>query len=502
MSRTAVGALIGLVAFAAAAVGIGLFLSDGGGSSPSRVRAAYTLVAPSDVSESQLVARAVVDAGSGCPDIVATSTAGVRRIAMSPRLPGPNAAPAFSNLLSCSASLPDGLSSARIGGRVIPAAMPESVRRIGMFADSGCRMDDQRIQNCNDADEWPMAQIAARVAAADPDLILDPGDYWYREVGCPADRLDRCGGTVAPPSGMPFHESDLGWIQEFFDPAQPLFPVAPIAFLRGNHEGCDRGGIGWFLYLDPYPDSSTICDPVVGPEGLEIADAQTRPAWTFSVPVSEGRTLRVAMVDSAYGSDREITSWVAEQRTMYEEADAITAPRAGVETWLETHRPIFAMISSSLLPKSDPSAEPWTSDAQLVASYGLLGHYDMILSSHLHLAQVIQVPGQPASVVIGNGGALSEPVGNYVVPPFGPLAKMDGSRIASSLAPYARPTFVWTRVQYGYAIADAGSTAGTWSIDQYDFDGTRSLACTLADRTISCGAPIVDDARTSVWPRT
>jgi hypothetical protein len=46
--------------------------------------------------------------------------------------------------------LPVGLISASINGHIIPASMPSSVNRIGLFADSGCRLDEDQIQACND----------------------------------------------------------------------------------------------------------------------------------------------------------------------------------------------------------------------------------------------------------------------------------------------------------------------------------------------------------------
>lgn len=486
MKRATVGAVIGILVLIGSSIGLFLWLGSGDDSSTRRLYAAYTIVAPRSVSESQLVARALVDPAGGCPFVNAVGSEGRLQIPMTPRRPGPRAAPAFSEILACSASLPSGLSVASIEGDRIPQSMPTEVDAIGIFADSGCRLDDSRVQNCNDPNEWPLEQIVGNIVAAQPDLIFDPGDYVYREIRCPADKLDRCEGTLGPIPGFPFSESDRGWIQEFFEPARAMFSVAPIAFLRGNHEDCGRGGNGWFLYLDPFEDSMATCDPLVEGGELVPPPPQTTPSWTFDVSVAEGRTLRVAMVDSAYGSDRQLTPWVTDQRTMYQQAYDLTAPVPGVETWLQTHRPVFGMISSSLLPRNDPLAEPWTSDGQMVASYGLLDHYDLIISSHLHLAQVIQVPGQPASVVVGNGGALVEPTGRYEVPPFGPLATMDGSRLVATLEPYPRPTLVWTRVEYGYALARPAAGAGRWTIEMYDYDGQRSARCDLASRTIAC----------------
>lgn len=475
-----IGAVIGIASVAAS---IWWFTHD---PQPPRTYAAFTIVAPTSVAESQVVARALVASTEHCPSVKAYGESGFTEIQMSPRLPGPNAAPAFSAIVACSASLPVGLHSASINGHKIPAAMPSSINKIGLFADSGCRLDKYKVQDCNDPDGWPLAQIAGRIAAEQPDLIIDPGDYIYREVKCPDDRQNECGGTIGPMNGMPFSESDIGWVQEFLQPAAALFPVAPIAFLRGNHEDCGRAGNGWFLYLDPFPGSETLCDPYIGEDGLETASPQTTPAWTFDAVVRPGRTLRIAMVDSAYGTDREVTPWIDKQRVIYQQAAASTTPTNGVESWLVTHRPLFALISTTLLPKNDPNAEPWTSDGQMIASYGLLGTYDMILSSHDHDAQVTQIPGQPAAVILGNGGALLEPATGYDLPAHGPLAKPNGSPLVPGITPYPNASFLWTRVQYGYAIAQPGTAPGTWTIRHFDFDGTPSASCGLASRTISC----------------
>ena len=498
MPSVRVSVAVGLIVIVGAMAGLVLWLSSSSDAPSRKVYAAFTIVAPVEVSESQLVARALVDPVGGCPMIDAVGVDGRMQIPMTPRLPGPRAAPVFSSILACSAPLPLGLTVASIGGSRIPEAMPAQVDTIGIFADTGCRIDDSRVQSCNDPNEWPLEQIVESVVAAQPDLIFDPGDYVYREIKCPSDKLERCEGTLGPAAGFPFSETDQGWIQEFFEPARAMFSVAPIAFLRGNHEDCGRGGNGWFLYLDPFEYSMATCDPVVRDGKLVAAAPQATPSWTFDVLISTARTLRVAMVDSAYGSDRNLTPWIPTQRTMYQQAYDLTKPVAGVESWLQTHRPVFGMISSTLLPRDDPFAEPWTSDGQMIASYGLLDHYDMILSSHLHLAQVIQIPGQPASVVVGNGGALVEPTARYEVPLYGPLARADGSRLVPELEPYPLPTYIWTRVEYGYALAHPGTGAGRWTIDMYDHDGRRSAHCELVDRVIGCPEASTDQGHVVV----
>ncbi|MFZ4669879.1 MAG: hypothetical protein ACOYML_11310 [Microthrixaceae bacterium] len=448
--------------------------------------AAYTLVAPTDVAASGVVARAVIGADGDCPDVIGVDATGPQRITMTKRVPAPTAAPVFADVQICTTPLPVGLSEASVDGETIPAAMPTQVDELAIFADSGCRVDDKRIQDCNDPDGWPLGQIAQRIADARPDLVLDPGDYYYREIACPDDQQDLCGGTVAPVPGYPFDESGAGWLQDAIMPMQPMFSVAPMAMLRGNHEDCGRAGNGFFLFFDPRPGTEGICAPVERDGKLRAAAPQTTPTWSFDLPLRDARTLRVAMVDSAYGTDKEVTPWVEQQRVSYQQAADLTVPEPGVESWLVTHRPLFALISNRNLPDDDPLAEPWSSDGQMLAAYGLLDHYEMILASHNHYLQSVQIPGQPGALIMGNGGALLDPAEDYAIPEFGPLAKADGTPLVDGVAPYPNATHLWTRVQYGYALASPGDAPGSWTIEQYEFNGTPMGTCTVADRTINC----------------
>ena len=450
--------------------------------------AAFTLIAPKDVAESQLVARALVPIDAPCPTIEATGSQGSITIDMTQRRPGATAAPAFSTVLACSAPLPTGLTEATIAGLTIPASLPPQVDQVAIFADSGCRVDDKRIQDCNDPDAWPLGKIAEQIAAAKPDVILDPGDYYYREMACPTEAAAKCSPGPAPTEGMPFDENDKGWLYEAINPMSPMFPVAPIAFLRGNHEDCGRAGNGFFLYFDPRPGNEATCAPERTPDGLEVAQPQTTPTWAFDLAVPTNRTLRVAMVDNAYGTDKELTDWVARQRVSYQQAAALTTPQPGRESWVMTHRPIFSLISDVNLPKDDPLAETWSSDGQMVASYGLLGNYSMILSSHNHYAQAVQIPGQPGSLVMGNGGALLDPTDpkGYFIPAYGPLTKADGTPLVPSLPPYPNATSLWTANKYGYALAAPGAQAGAWQLVQKEFTGSTLATCALADRQLKC----------------
>ncbi len=447
--------------------------------------ASYTLVAPTSVAQSGLVARTVLQAGDSCPDlnVVRRTSKGVVRktYAMKVRKPAASAKVAFNTVRVCSHNIPTASVRASIAGRRLPSAMPESVRRMAMLADTGCRVKGSSVQDCNSPVAWPLETIARQIAKSEPDIILNPGDYYYRESACPPADEALCGGTPPPVPGMPFTDSSDGWLVDVIRPMKPMFGSAPMALLRGNHEACDRGGNGFFLFFDPRPDTAGLCGPV---NGVAPTPATT-PTWSFTIEVAKGRTLRVAMVDSAYGTDGAVDSWAAVQRPTYVAARKQTRAKPGRQSWLMTHRPVFSHVTSQFSPKPPTQWTPWGSLDQTAASYGLLDTYQLILSSHLHLAQAVQIPGQPGSLVLGNGGTYLDPTTGYDLPPYGPLADASGQRVDPALAPYPNAAMDWTSVQFGYAVAKPTGKSG-WKIAHRTPQGERFASCSLGKRSIRC----------------
>lgn len=457
---------------------------------PAGLIAAYTLVAPASVTKSQLVARAVVAAGRSCPKLrtssaTASGTA-VRRLTMKVRKPAETALPAFSSVVVCSRNIPNETIKATIGGRKIPAALPQTIKKIALVADTGCRVKGQYVQDCLSPTAWPMRAISEQIAREKPQVVLNPGDYYYRESACPTADEQLCAGTPPPVAGMPFTDSDNGWVVDVLEPMSPLFPVAPMALLRGNHEACDRGGNGFFLFFDPRPDTAATCGPVLAAGGLVAPAPATTPTWAADLQVSNGRTLRVAMVDSAYGQDEYVSSWAPIQRTSYEQAQKLTANRPGRESWLLTHRPIFSHVTDTFAPPNNSLWTPWTSLDQTAASQGLLGNYKLVLSSHVHVTQAVQIPGQPGSLIMGNGGTYLDPPTGYATPQYGPGANADGTPIAPTVTPYPSATMDWTLVQFGYAMAFPKQQAGRWAIKHRSPAGAPIGRCQLQGRRLFC----------------
>lgn len=441
--------------------------------------ASYTLIAPATTSKSQLVARAILRPGRPCPPLLTRTAAGApwRSTATTQRRVGPLAAPAFASVKVCSAMVPVGVTQATLGGRQIPAAIPASVTRIGITADSGCKVKGSKIQDCNNGG-WPLAGMAAGLASMRPQVVFEPGDYYYRDEACPKASWAKCGVTppVEPTPGMPFTDNAHGWLVDAITPMTPLFAAAPLALLRGNHEACDRAGNGFFLFFDPRLETATECEPVDNGGTLEPPKEQVTPPWTFTLPVAQGRALKVAMVDTAYGSDDTISKWAKKGHEVYLQADAMTTPQPGIESWLMTHRPLFGRTPGN---GEAPNYTPWASNNQAAGSQGLLGHYQMVLSSHIHLLQAVQIKGLPPNLIVGAGGTMLDPRGDFSIPGFGPLAKSDGTAIDPKYPPYPTASMLWTKVRYGFGIATASPTRNAWNVELQGLGSTHLATCKL-----------------------
>jgi hypothetical protein len=440
--------------------------------------AAYSIAAPHSVAASGLVARAVVPAGATCPNLVVDGRALTTRV----RLPGPSTGAAFAPIMACERVMPMGATSASFGGLDIPAAMPARVRTLAMFGDSGCRIKGKTVQNCSNPATWPLARIARRISATKPDVIAFIGDFFYRESACPATLQAECGGSPPPLVGMPFTDSAYGWMADVLMPMAPVLRTAPIVAVRGNHEACFRGGNGFFLLMDPRPDTADICAPTQAANGALVAATPNPTApYAIDLPISSTRTTRLVVTDSADGDDSAVTSTAALLRPRYAQAAALAAPRTGRESWLMTHRPLFGLRA---LDPTDEGSQ-WESADQQAGSFGQLGNYRMIVGSHIHLAEAVQIPGQPGQLVLGNGGSELYPAPT-AIPEYGPLASPNGTPLDSSLTPYPTATRLWAQSTFGYAVAKPGSASGKWALTMRDDAGRAFATCTLSGRALTC----------------
>ncbi|MFM8527567.1 MAG: metallophosphoesterase [bacterium] len=486
-----------IIALAAASVALSLPATALGASERSNpevgVVAAYTLVVPKSVATTNLQVRAVIPNGVPCPGLRMTTKAGVKLVRkMTKRVPGATTGAAFASLRACQANIPvtdTPVVAGRVGSDGVPARLPKRFDRIAMFGDSGCRIDDDidptaiDVQDCSDPVAWPLAANSRSIAREKPDMSIFTGDFFYREDPCPVGYEALGGGSPPPDPSATFNDTDYGWMADTLIPMAPLFRAAPILAIRGNHEQCDRGGNGWFLFFDAGsslgPDA---CAPATlgGPTTPNISDT-----WHFDAPIGKGRTLRLVAVDSAYGKNFEISSWVTTQRTAYEQAAVQSAPKQGRESWLLAHRPMFGVEPNTQPP---PGVNQWTAIDQTAAGYGLIDNYNLLVGSHVHVSQIVKIPGQPPQLVEGNGGSKPDDpnLANYTLPAYGPLADASGAPLSPDYTPYATASYLYTAVDYGYNVMIPGKKIGRWTLQQKTFRGQQFDTCSLVAESLTC----------------
>ena len=473
-----------------------------GAAKVSGVVAGYTLVVPKSVSASNLQARVVIPNGVPCPKVDIVNKAGrSAKVAMTKRVPAATTVSAFASLRACQAALPKNLKRAEVDGHRIPAALPKTYKSIAMFGDTGCRVDDDLHQDCASPALWPLAANSKAIAKEKPDVAIFTGDFYYREARCGVTKthpdplnpdrtvLDKCGGSPEPVPGAGFNDTDYGWMADVFIPMAPVMRRVPILAIRGNHEECRRAGNGWFLFFDVSPLGAAACAPAAAygkvPEGV------MDPTWKFDMRIDAKRTLRTVIVDSANGRNFDITPWSALQRPAYQKAHRLSTPAKGRESWLVTHRPMFG-VDSNTETTGQPSWNNWTAVDQTAAAYGLIGHYNALIASHVHVAQVVRIPGEPSQIVVGNGGSIpdnSDPA-TYPLPTYGPLVGGDGKPLANLPAhvtkPYPTAEYLWTKIKYGYVMAAPGKKPGKWTLTQKGVDGKAFATCSMVGKKTTC----------------
>jgi hypothetical protein len=505
-------------------------------SSASSVIAAYTLVAPVKEVPSGLIARAVLPMGLSCPGMkVRISQPGgtVNRMLSMVERPIPdNTSMAFLATRVCEAPLPKGALSASVGGQVLPAKLPGTIKKMAVFGDTGCRMKKTNDQDCNTPQTWPLAQIAESMAEKKPNVTLFLGDFFYREFVCDPYQTLTCGAspppldinhdydsTTNPFPKYPFSDTAYSWLADVFVPMRPIFSAAPLVVVRGNHESCQGGGVGYFRFFDPHLGNVQLCSPVpkLDAQGQQIIKTietivdgkpviysypqwNTAPdtvtdTWSTAFKVGAGRYLRLAVVDSAYGRDYEVTPIWKELNVQYRAAHELSAATQLIngkvpENWLLSHQPQFGVDCA---PEDFSPLCKWVSETQTAAAYGLLGHYNLLLSSHIHLAQAVQIPGQPGQMIVGNGGSSLQPEGIEDYPPFltyGPLQAPTGELVVgvpAGMTAYPVPEKpMWTAVRFGYAMAVPGKKNTQWTWTHFDPDGKEFARCEQVEKSLAC----------------
>ena len=369
----------------------------------------------------------LVTAATACP-ILRTDKGDV---AMATRAPAGGDFP-----LTCAAVIPSGASSADIAGQAValPKADPQ---RILVLGDTGCRIKGAELQACNDPEKWPFPQLAQAAAKLKPDLVIHLGDYLYRERACPPGNQG-C-------SGSPWGDNWTTWQADFYAPAGPLLAAAPIVLARGNHEDCDRAGLGWLR--------------LQGPSAFEAAAQCAKHLPLVSVDLG---TLRLAVMDDATADEIKLNR--DESPTYAAELTAMAKLPAPV--WFVHHRPIWAAVTG-------PLGIPIGGNLQLIDAVRIAtlrgeppiaSSVELMLSGHLHTFEAINYnKNVPPQIVAGNGGTnlLSTP------------ENLRGTQFQG----HSGVTVVDGMSLGGFGFLLMTRASDGWTIDLYDSSGAQTRTC-------------------------
>ncbi|HEX8244485.1 MAG TPA: metallophosphoesterase [Longimicrobium sp.] len=322
-------------------------------------------------------------------------------------------------------------------------ALPDSVFRVTVIGDTGCRAT---LQNCADPLAWPFARVADDAARAGGQLAIHVGDYIYRE---------RCTGQY-----QPCGDNWVTWEADFFAPARNLLPSAPWVFARGNHEDCTRGGRGWYRFLDPGPFPAAGCQFVTDPVAVQVPGV--------------GRML---LFDSAcapwYSSGCWSTTGGINDSTkaipFYADQFRKTMPLAAAPSWFITHVPLWAKDATGSETSPNPdSAGAYILQSALRAATGQDGFPPAValsLVGHIHIWELIGfAAGRAPVLVAGNGGTAR----NDPIP--APTGRLDGVAVTS---------FTETRA-FGYTTLER--IGGSWRATLHAIDAS----CTIGAAQATC----------------
>ncbi|HEX7127088.1 MAG TPA: metallophosphoesterase [Thermodesulfobacteriota bacterium] len=400
---------------------------------PPRHAGATELAAWVELGPSGVALARVITARAACPAVALESGSLPMRVRAGP------SEPAFP-VLVCEAPIPPGTRSASVGGQRLPLPKADP-QRIVVLGDTGCRLKvGHEIQACNDPRAWPFAQVARGAAAWRPDLVIDTGDYLYRELACPSGN--------AGCAGSPWGDTWAAWDADFFTPAAPLLRAAPWVVARGDHELCSRAGEGWFRFLDPRA-APTRCQDYTEP---------------YAVPIG---TLTVLVMDTADADDEDPA---AAKVAAYAEQFAALREMARGSAWLVMHKPLWGLRPA---PAEGGRQTLTPLNPTLIAASrgGLPRGVTQVVSGHVHLFETLGfADGRPPQFVVGTGGTELDP---------------DVS------APLSGQALAGTTVTSGRAIARFGFTtmepaSAGWVVTWRDVDGTAQTTCTVRGARVSC----------------
>ena len=400
------------------------------------VRAAWVQYGPDGAVE----ARAVVSgSAAACPRV---RIDGAER-AMQLRAPANDLFPAI-----CGVRIPPGTSALGLAGRALPLPAADP-RRIVVIGDTGCRIKASKVQDCLDPRRWPFPRLAAEEAKVKPDLVIDVGDYLYRESACPA--------ADAACAGSAHGDNWPTWNADFFAPAAPLLAAAPWVLVRGNHEQCARAGMGWLRLLGPLP--------------VGAAGTCARNLAPYTVTIGG---LHLIVMDDANAPDVLLASSLV---PTYRREFA-TLAQAPARSWLLMHRPIWGAIAG-------PLDIPIGGNRTLIAAIGRAGvppPVQLMLAGHIHSFEALNYGGAqrvPPQIIAGFGGDLLDHT---------PLVLGGAIFQGDSGVTVTRGVSI-----PGFGFVVLRRAARGWDVEVHDVSGRLESRCWFRGGRLGCAPRRLDD---------
>ncbi|CAJ1338408.1 unnamed protein product [Effrenium voratum] len=406
------------------------------------------------------VARAVVEPAERCPVLTGNAAGEYLQAAGSVRLRavGNPAMPHRFPVKVCEVQLPRDVPSGALSfGRTLPRITSAPVKTL-LVGDTGLRVKAKndgtclhpgpkklygikqckpeniipfnpslvsgRFQNLSD---WPLQSQMEAATLERPDLVVHVGDYFYRQGPCPRNKpCTAINNRSFPRLPGAWGDNWQGWFADFFAPSISLLSQAPWIVLRGNHERCDRGGAGYFLFLDPsiYPSDvpgGDFCADYTAPYVVPFANEQFLIMDTAMVEDVDVDDVCPKQSDqkNIFPSNRledpkqhmnetQILEQVDLYGQQFGKLENMKLPN--VTNFLLSHHPIFGIRCN----KGRYESCEWTLQQALTTS--TLNGISATIHGHVHWFQGLEFSGLPNHLVVGNGGTLLR---NYTGPEHG-----------------------------------------------------------------------------------
>lgn len=401
----------------------------------------------------------------------------------------------------CEAVVPAGHTTATIGGvnLKLPIANP---KRILVIADTGCRMAKANQQNCHSPSGFPFAFLANYEGQFAPDLIIQVGDYFYRDTSC-----------IVPASGqVAAHEYVAGcsdstnanyetwgdtfdsWNADFVYPGKALLVTAPWVMTRGNHESCGRGARGWFALLDgePFDINKVLCAGGVGATPVSTAPVYTgdfRPSYI--VPAG---AVNLLVHDSSYANDSAVDANMAKNYDLDLTQLLGVVPSTSYNFYV-THKPTYGLVSGAPTNGGDFTEQyTFSGNASTNSAFanGTVPYkVAMFLSGHIHQFEYVNFGDYThfaPQLIVGVGGDNLDPTANPngTSPTYAYQSEAFTVHSSTAATSTATVNHAYSQAEFGFAVLDQTATGYTASV--YNIGATKAGRCviTLSPRNIAC----------------